>query len=61
MSGGELLAELKKTAAELPVVALSGYGSADEAREWGFDGFIVKPVELEQFRRIVEKTIEGGE
>ena len=58
MSGGELLAELKKTAAQLPVVALSGYASADEARECGFDGFIGKPVEPEQFRSLIEKTIE---
>jgi two-component system CheB/CheR fusion protein len=60
MTGYELLRLLKenKSLANTLFIALSGYGDeeAERARQAGFDEYIIKPMDLEAFDRlIVEK------
>ena len=61
MDGLVLLSEIREKYSELPVLALSGALSDDELREYDFDGFVTKPVRLEEFRRLVEHSLIGDE
>ena len=64
MDGFGLLENLRGKYPQLPVLAVSGYLDADEARGRDFDGFIDKPVSLAQLRDLVEAAVEeksGGE
>lgn len=58
MDGYELLQNLRRQYPHLPVLAVSGYVNADEARAQDFDGFIDKPVSLAQLRDLVEEVVE---
>lgn len=57
MDGPTLLSRLREEHPDLPVLAISGFVSADDVREHDFDGFIQKPVTVEQFRRIVSDAL----
>jgi len=57
MDGFELRARLKETHPEMPVLALSGYVGAEDVEGHGFDGFVDKPVNLEEFRKVVEEAL----
>jgi CheY-like chemotaxis protein len=57
MDGFELRARLQKTHPEMPVLALSGYVGAEDVEGHGFDGFVDKPVNLEEFRKVVEEAL----
>ena len=57
MDGLGLLANLRSQFPDLPVLAISGYLDAEELQEYDFDGFIEKPVNLEQLQILVEETI----
>ena len=57
MDGVELLGELRRQYPDLPVLAISGYMDADTMEGHGFDGFVRKPVRVEQFRHVVEETL----
>lgn len=54
MDGCALLANLRRQYAGVPVLAVSGYLVADEVENYGFDGFIDKPVGLDRLQELVE-------
>ena len=57
MDGFGLLDNLRSQYPQLPVLAVSGYLEADEARERDFDGFVDKPISLQQLRDLVEQIV----
>ena len=68
MSGPEAIRRLKAdpTTASIPVLALSGSGTEDDARrarEAGADAFLAKPMETAIFRETVGRLLarDGGE
>jgi CheY-like chemotaxis protein/CRP-like cAMP-binding protein len=61
MDGLVLLSRIREKYNELPVLALSGAMSDDELREYDFDGFVSKPVRLEEFRKLVESSLIADE
>ena len=57
MDGFALLKELRARRPDLPVLALSGYIEEEEAQAHKFDGFIPKPLRVDEFRQLVEATL----
>ena len=57
MDGYELLAALRAEAPDLPVLALSGYVSDEDVKEYDFDGFIGKPMDLNKIRQTVKDAL----
>lgn len=57
MDGYALLDKLRESNPGLPVVAISGYAEETDISDHDFDGFIQKPVDLESFRLMVEKSL----
>ena len=57
MDGIALLEALRATKPDLPVIALSGFIEEEEAQSHKFDGFIPKPLKLDEFRQLVEATL----
>jgi CheY-like chemotaxis protein len=58
MDGLLLLAQLRKKYPNVPVLGISGYADPDEVKNYNFDGFIQKPIELGDFRDLVDEVIE---
>ena len=58
MDGYELLDKVKEQFPELPVLAISGVAKSDEMREYAFDGFMEKPLDIEEFRDLVDEVVE---
>lgn len=62
MDGFGLLENLRSQFPSLPVLAVSGFIDAEQVKDYGFDGFIDKPVSLKQLQDLVEQTVgEGGD
>lgn len=57
MDGFGLLTRLRSQFPDLPVLAVSGFLDAEQVKEYDFDGFIDKPVSLQQLRDLVEETV----
>jgi CheY-like chemotaxis protein len=57
MDGLTLLSHLKKNHPNIPVLGLSGYVPPEEFQFFNFDGYIPKPIKLDDFRNLVEQTI----
>ncbi len=60
MGGMELLAELRKTKPDIPVVILTGYGRREDAIEalrLGASNFLMKPQEVEMIHTIASKIL----
>lgn len=57
MDGLALLEVLRAQYPQLPVLAASGYLDAEEIKEHDFDGFLAKPVSLDDLRDLVEDTM----
>ena len=57
MDGYTLLVHLREQYPDLPVLAISGYVSAQDVDEHDFDGFITKPTTVEEFRQIVRDAV----
>ena len=57
MDGFTLLTHLRDKYPDLPVLALSGYVDPEEIQQYTFDGFVQKPIQLEEFRKAVEGTL----
>ena len=57
MDGRTLLTHLRDKYPDLPVLGLSGMVEIDEIENFGFDGFVEKPIQLEAFRKLVEETL----
>ena len=61
MDGITLLNVVRGQHPNLPVLALSGYVDSEEILAYTFDGFIAKPLQMEEVRKIVDETlIETG-
>ena len=59
MDGVELLSRLRSDHPEMPVIALSGIVDSEEIEQYGFDAFVEKPIKVEQFRELVEETLQS--
>jgi two-component system, chemotaxis family, chemotaxis protein CheY len=57
MNGVELLKTLRQDYPDLPVVAISGHIDTGSLREFGFDGYIGKPLKLKAFRKMVQDIL----
>lgn len=57
MDGVELLPKLRELLPDVPVLALSGIVSCEDIQEHGFDGFVAKPMKLDEFRSVVEGAL----
>ena len=58
MDGHELLGRLRSQFPSLPVLAISGFVDADETADAGFDGFLEKPLSLQDLQRAVDQTVK---
>ena len=59
MDGYALLGKLREFHPDLPVLALSGIVKDDDVREYDFDGFLSKPMDMGQFKSIVASALVG--
>lgn len=57
MDGFGLLQNVRGQFPAIPILAASGSLDAEELESAGFDGFIEKPVSLDQLQKIVEETL----
>ena len=57
MDGVALLNELRSQNPDLPVLGLSGYIEEEDIGQHKFDGFVRKPLKLEEFRQLVDATL----
>lgn len=57
MDGLLLLTQMRKNYPEIPVLGLSGYATPEELQHYNFDGFVLKPIQPQHFRELVEETI----
>ena len=57
MDGFGLLTNLRSQFPQLPVVAVSGFVDAAELEALDFDGFIEKPLSLQDLQNLVQETI----
>ena len=57
MDGLALLGNMRSQFPHIPVLAVSGYLDAEDLKDSDFDGFIEKPVSLEQLQDLVEETL----
>ena len=60
MDGFGLLTNLRSQFPQLPVVAVSGFVDAAELEAFDFDGFIQKPLSLQDLQTLVQETIAGA-
>ena len=58
MDGCTLMTNLRSKFPGVPVLAVSGYLGAEDLTSYGFDGFIDKPVGLDQLQALVEVTLQ---
>ncbi|MGQ9474201.1 MAG: sigma-54-dependent transcriptional regulator, partial [Candidatus Caldatribacteriaceae bacterium] len=61
LSGMEVLREIKKTDADVPVVVITAYGSVDnavEALKVGAYDFVTKPFKIEELKNIIHRALE---
>lgn len=60
MDGTEVLEEIKKLAADLPVVVMSGYSIEDKktkAKELGAVTFLKKPFEMDDVKKVIKEVL----
>jgi CheY-like chemotaxis protein len=62
MTGYELAKKLRadRIGRRAKLIAITGYGQpgdTEQAREAGFDGYLVKPVDLEQLRERIDALV----
>jgi CheY-like chemotaxis protein len=60
MDGFEVARRLRTQAAPLKLIAITGYGQAEDrerSRSAGFDDFVVKPVDLARLRSILDRLL----
>ena len=60
MDGITLLNVVRGQHPSMPILALSGYVDSEEILAYTFDGFIAKPLQIDEVRKIVEETLVGG-
>ena len=57
MDGLLLLAHLRKHYPDLPVLGLSGFATEEELSRYQFDAFALTPIDPQDFRALVQATI----
>jgi len=57
MDGFTLVTQLREQHPNLRVLGLSGYVEETDVREYDFDGFVKKPIALEEFRNLVAESL----
>jgi len=65
MTGFELASKLHAhpAVARAKLIAITGYGQAgdpEHARDVGFDGYLVKPVDMEELRACIDAILHGA-
>ena len=60
MDGITLLQKLRDDDPNLPVLAVSGIVDPEEMGKFAFDGFVEKPINLEEFRDVVDGMLGGN-
>ena len=60
MDGYALLKKLREFHPDLPILALSGFATDADIREYDFDGFVSKPMDRKQFKSIVASALVGA-
>lgn len=60
MDGYTLLEKLREFHPDLPVLAFSGIAKDEDIQEYDFDGFLPKPMNMDQFRRVVASALAGA-
>lgn len=60
MDGYALLGKLREFHPDLPVLALSGIVKDEDIREYDFNGFLSKPMDMGQFKSIVASALVGA-
>ena len=59
MDGRELLGRMRSQFPSLPILAISGYADTDEITQLGFDGFLEKPLSLQDLQGTVDLTVKA--
>ena len=62
MNGVEALKEIKKLGVETPVIALTADaidGQEDKYLKEGFDGYLSKPIDKNELKKILNKYLKG--
>lgn len=57
MDGYRLLDQLRQRFPDMPVLGISGFATEEDVHDHEFDGFIEKPMNLKDFRQLVESTM----
>lgn len=60
IDGFELVSRIHRERPKLPVLAVSGYADAAQLEGSDFCGFLDKPLEVQQFRALVERALAGA-
>jgi len=58
MDGFELLEALRQQYGAIPVLAISGYVESTEIEDHGFNGIILKPLRIKNFRELIDQTLK---
>jgi len=61
MNGIEMIAKIREYNAEIPIIILSAYNESTyfmDSIHLGVEGFLLKPIEMDQFTTVMKKTIE---
>ena len=58
MDGFELLEALRQQYSDIPVLAISGYMESTEIEDHGFNGIILKPLRIKNFRELIDQTLK---
>ena len=57
MDGCALAARVRERWPGVPILAISGYVDDRDVAEFEFDGFLQKPIDIEQLRRLVREAL----
>jgi CheY-like chemotaxis protein len=57
LNGYALLEQVRGKYPDMPVLGISGYASDEDVHAHHFDGFMEKPMNLKDFRHLVESTV----
>lgn len=60
MDGYTLLSKLREFHPGLPVLAFSGIAKDEDIQQYDFDGFLPKPMDMDQFKRVVASALAGA-
>ena len=59
LDGIGVLKQLRTKHTKLPVLAVTGHKEEEELKTHAFDGYLMKPVSVEDLRELVKSTLDG--